>query len=177
MLIIRDAQTTDAEQIAQIQIGSFRSAYAGILPDDYLAQFDLAEQTQDWRNWMTEHPQDILLVAEEDGTLRGYALSRPQGDLPGYAAELIALHVRREFHRKGLGLALVRAAALRLEQAGCASLMLWVMGRNPSRGFYEHLGGTLLTARSIELDDEGTTAEEVAYGWADIRVLSAQSPL
>ena len=46
-------------------------------------------------------------------------------------------------------------------------MAVWVLGRNPSRKFYEALGGRLLIEKRIERG--GEWYEEVAYGWDDLR--------
>ena len=89
---IRLATLEDSPAIARIQVDSYRSAYAGILPADYLAQFSYDEQEQDWLDWPAAHPEDCLLVAEnQDREIVGYALSRPGlTGIPPYDGELLA---------------------------------------------------------------------------------------
>lgn len=45
-------------------------------------------------------------------------------------------------------------------------MLVWVLGDNPSRAFYETLGGRFLGEKDIEIG--GVRLEEVAYGWTDI---------
>jgi hypothetical protein len=49
-------------------------------------------------------------------------------------------------------------------------MMVWVLADNPSRRFYEALGGTLVTNKVIEL--AGKSLIEVAYGWYDLQPLT-----
>jgi hypothetical protein len=81
---IRDAQVSDAAGLAKVQVDSYRTAYAGILPDDYLAHFTYEEQTQDWRDLIAAGGSNILLVAPDaSGEVVGYALARPgPADVP-----------------------------------------------------------------------------------------------
>ena len=81
----------DARAIAQVQVDSYLSAYRDLLPGEYLANFTYGEQEKDWMGWQTEHPQDILLVAEEGGVVIGYALSREVPEESGWG-EVAALH-------------------------------------------------------------------------------------
>jgi hypothetical protein len=41
--------------------------------------------------------------------------------------------------------------------------MLWVLADNPTRGFYEALGGRLLGEQPIQIGNDSLA--EVAYGW------------
>ena len=169
MIQIRRATVEDSAGLARVQVDSYRTAYSGILPEGYLANFSYEEQEQDWREWQPAHPDDILYVAVDDGDeVVGYALGRPLVSGTGpYDSELVALHVRGLLRRQGIGRQLVGAIAGALRERGCTSLMLWVLEGNPSRAFYEQLEGRLAGKQTITLD-EGVTAVEVAYGWADI---------
>jgi hypothetical protein len=52
---------------------------------------------------------------------------------------------------------------LRLRQE---SALVWVLRANPSRFFYERLGGRPCGERPIPIG--GVTVEAVAYGWRDL---------
>lgn len=168
-LQIRPAVVADAAALAYIQVVSYRTAYAGIMPDDYLGYFTLEEEAEDWRRLLAGDTADRLLVAVVDAAVIGYALGRPASDVAGYACELVALHVLREQQRRGSGAALFVAMAKALRDGGCASLMLWTLERNPIRRWYEQLGGTLVARKQYEID--GTEIVEVAYGWPSIEPL------
>ena len=190
---IRPATARDAAALAHIQVHSYRTAYAGLMPADYLAHFSLEEQEQDWRDLLAEPTGDILLVAEtSDGEIAGYALGRPGPvevpalqagrELPegAYDAELISLHVRRTQQKQGIGRALVRATARALHEQGCTSLALFVLTGNPAATFYERLGAQrigekrwMIPADEAEtFDDFGFEVVEAAYGWPNIATLS-----
>jgi ribosomal protein S18 acetylase RimI-like enzyme len=172
---VRDAQMRDAEGLARVQVDSYRTAYAGILPSDYLAHFTYEEQAQDWRDLLAQAERDLLLVALDGSSdLTGYALARPgPTDIAAYDGELVALHVRQRDQRRGIGTRLIGEASRRLHERGCRSLVLWTLEQGAARGFYEKLGGQLTGRRSFEL--AGVTPGEVAYGWPDITRLHART--
>jgi len=171
---IRPAVYADSLDLAHIQVDSYRSAYADILPKEYLEHFSYAEQTQDWRDLLASEKEIILLVAETDeGQLAGYALGHTgQTEIAGYDSELDGLHVLRDQQRQGTGKALIQAIAAELRENGAESLMLWVLVQNPARALYERLGGLPLGRRKITLGEGDILAEEIAYGWSDISVLT-----
>ncbi len=189
---IRPATAHDAAALAHIQVNSYRTAYAGLMPADYLAHFTLEEQEQDWRDLLAEPTGDILLVAEMDGgEIAGYALGRPGPvkvlalqagkELPAgaYDSELVSLHVRRALQKQGVGRALVRAMAQALHGQGCSSLALFVLAGNPACTFYERLGGqrvgekrwTVPASQAGTLDEFDFEVVEAAYGWPEITAL------
>ncbi len=168
---IRPAAAADCAGLAAVQIASYRTAYADFFPPAYFAHMTAAEQTQEWRDWLIDRPEDVLLTAvSPNQTVLGYVLARAQADIhPGYDAEIMALHVRQADQRQGLGRALLRAAAQALHARGCRSAMLWTLRDNPVRAWYERLGGQLVGEKVYEVD--GRLITEVAYGWPDIHPL------
>ncbi|MBN1430605.1 MAG: GNAT family N-acetyltransferase [Anaerolineae bacterium] len=167
-LKIRQAQIEDSMGLARVQVDSYRITYKGILAPSYLEHFTYEEQEQDWHDLLASDMQDVLYIAETAiGEIAGYALGRPGiSEVVPYDSELVALHVRRSFQRQGIGRQLFKVIAEVLRQRGCTSLMLWVLEENPSRRFYEQMGGCLLDARQAS---QG--AIEVAYGWSAIESL------
>jgi len=173
---IRPAVNADCQTIARIQVDSYRSAYAPILPAAYLAQFSYAEQAQDWRDLLAAPGDQVLLVAQVERAggplLVGYALGRPRAEgLPGCDGELVALHVAAAWKRRGAGRALTRAMAQHLRGLGCRGLGLWVLADNlPARAFYQHLGGQQAGEQSFSLSDD-EHFREVGYTWPEIQTL------
>ncbi len=68
---------------------------------------------------------------------------------------------------KGIGSRLFWTLAARLTSTGHNSMYVWVLEENPSRAFYEHLGGKLLTSAQIEIGGEIMT--EISYGWQKLQ--------
>ncbi|MCX6070607.1 MAG: hypothetical protein NTU91_07070 [Chloroflexi bacterium] len=60
---IRPVYPQDAATIARIQVDGYRSAYAGILPQDYLNQFSYDDQESNWIQLLTSGTQHVVLVA------------------------------------------------------------------------------------------------------------------
>lgn len=172
-LRIRPAAPADSAALARIQVDSFRSAYAGILPDAYLQQFSYAEQTDDWRDLLTAATDDVLLVAERAGAVVGYALGRAGvSEPPGYDGELVALHVHRDQQQRGIGRKLIAAVGRALHARGCRTLVVWVLADNPARALYAALGGEPVAAQPWPGNaDYGVAVEEVAYGWRAMQPL------
>ncbi len=167
---IRPPRREDAAALARIQVDSYRSAYAGIFPQDYLNQFSYDAQEVDWIEQLASASLDVILVAEAgDSQPAGYAVGRMQAsyDAPR-DSELVSLHVRRSLQRRGIGRRLVTALAASLAARGCRAMMLWVLEANPARAFYERLGAVPLEGRKRTI-----TAYEVAYGWPDIQAIAA----
>ena len=168
---VRRAHLADCLAIAQVQVDSYRTAYAGLFPESYLVQFTYEEQAQDWREWLATLTDEVLLVAvSAEEPVLGYVLARAQQDIyPGYDAEILALHVKQPYQGAGVGSALLKAAVGQLQEWGCRSVMLWALQGNPVREWYERLGGKVLGEKRFQVD--GWDIVEVAYGWETMSTL------
>ena len=69
MPTLRTALPTDAPALGHIQVTSWRSAFRGIAPDDYLDhQVSAGNQTEDWKEIIPDAEQ-IVIVAEVENKL------------------------------------------------------------------------------------------------------------
>jgi ribosomal protein S18 acetylase RimI-like enzyme len=89
-----------------------------------------------------------------------------------HAGEIYTLYVLPDFHDLGIGRRLLRGLFDRLATRGMDSALVWVLADNPSRFFYESMGGR----RVAERDERvwGTVLTEAAYGWTDFRILGVR---
>jgi GNAT superfamily N-acetyltransferase len=168
---VREARQEDAAAIARVHVDSWRTSYRGIVPEAFLASMSYEDFENHWRGWLrgVGDPRWAYRVAElPSGRIVGFASGGPQqgSAYSDYAGELYALYLLREHQRAGIGRRLFGSVARGLAEGGNASLLAWVLARNPSRRFYEAVGGKLLGSQEIEIG--GTRLEEVAYGWPAI---------
>jgi ribosomal protein S18 acetylase RimI-like enzyme len=175
-LTVRSATPADAAEIAGIHVDTWRAAYGGIVPQDYLASLSYEESEEMWRRTTSEGGGNAgcVFVAEEGGTPFGFSSGRPRTRFSQGLAEfkgvLDTLYVLPSRQRAGAGRQLVSAVAGHLTECGVSSMVLWVLEENKiARRFYESLGGTLIGEDSLELG--GAELSEVAYGWKDLDVL------
>ena len=86
--------------------------------------------------------------------------------------EIETLYVLDDWRDLGIGRDLLRGSAERLRQRGCGSAFLWVLRDNPSRWFYQRLGGR--PAMEAQIQFAGQPLWQTAYVWAEIdRLLAA----
>lgn len=151
---------------------SWRTTYSGIVPADFLAEMSYEALEGRWRSWLTDAAEDrVFLVAESSGGVVGFAAGGPRrGEgYPEYEGELYAAYILQAHQRMGLGRRLFESVVSGLAERGTGSMLTWVLARNPSRRFYEAMGGGALGVQEIEIGS--ATLEEVAYGWTDIQKL------
>jgi ribosomal protein S18 acetylase RimI-like enzyme len=171
---IRAAYAIDTLAIARVQVDSWRTTYAGIVPADYLASLSYEHQEKFWGHIVsTVSGAAAVYVAETDtGEVVGFAASGPErSSNESYQGELYAIYLLEAYQRQGVGQQLTRAVVNGLLRHGLSSMLVWVLADNPSRAFYEAMGGHYVAERQITIGSAQLT--EVAYGWRDIRRLAA----
>lgn len=168
-MIVGPARLGDATGIAAVYVAAWRSAYANLLPADYLAGLSLVRHA-------AQHHAAIaagrgVIVAREGAEVVGFctvgrARTKGLGD-----GEVETLYVLDDWREQGLGRRLLQAGAALLERRGCASAFLWVLQDNPSRWFYERLGGR--PAMTSMTGVAGRRFTQQAYVWDPIALLTA----
>lgn len=173
-IAVRDAVPADAAAIARVHVDTWRTAYAGILPDAFLAGLAYAASESNWSQAFTANRPDTCMVVAETaaGEVVGFAFGAPEREgNPVYRGEVFAIYVLAAYQRKGVGQRLLAGAARRLRAAGMASMLLWVLRDNhAARRFYAALGGEFVAEKAITIG--GTDLMEVAYGWRDTTALA-----
>jgi SAM-dependent methyltransferase len=169
---IRQAKADDAAAIARVHVESWRTTYAGLIPENYIAKFSMDERERVWRRIIGEgkRSQYVWIAEDESGTVVGFisgGLER-SGKM-GFRGELYAIYLLAPFQRRGVGRRLAAALARRLLDERIDSMIVWVLAHNAARNFYAALGGSPDGEKPADI--AGVDLIEVAYGWKDIRPL------
>jgi len=172
-IIIRQAHPEDAAGIARVHIASWQTSYRGIFSDEFLdsRSATLDRRTLFWERYIREAGADkAFFVAEIDAEIVGFASGgKPQEVVAGFDCELYAIYLLEDAQGKGIGKQLTQEFTRAMHERGYSSLIVWVLAANNARGFYEHLGGELITDGTYEND--GQQLEKLAFGWHEITSL------
>ena len=167
---IRRATPSDASGIARVHVNSWRTTYAGLVPQDYLNELSRASREATWEESLSiAVPGKSHHVAEtENGEIVGFSVaglaSENGSDFKG---EIYAIYLLSDFQRLGVGRSLFLASCNSLLDAGISSMLLWVLEENHgARHFYESLKGEVVRTKNVNIG--GADLVEVAYGWQDI---------
>jgi ribosomal protein S18 acetylase RimI-like enzyme len=165
--MVRPAELDDADGIARAHVATWRSAYRGLLPDDFLASLSETNYAERWLRVIGDGLSRVFVVEEAEG-IAGFASGgRERAGEIGFAGELYALYVLEDAQRRGHGRELVRAVAGALREMELPDMIVWVLRDNSTaRAFYERLGGSYVRSQPITIGS--ATLEEVSYGWRDL---------
>ena len=169
MLILREATGHDAAAIAKLHADSWRSAYRGMLSDEYLDHRVHLERTALWQQRFSERAEKpfFVILAEVEEELAAFACVFPD-EHPTYGAFLDNLHVAPQRTGQGIGRRLLSAVAERLlndERRG--GLYLWVIEQNArARQFYAKAGAVEVECAELSMPD-GSRQREMRCFWAN----------
>jgi GNAT superfamily N-acetyltransferase len=170
MISIRAATEHDAVAISHVHVQSWRTTYADIVPEEYLATLNEAERVFLWREWLIRDIRAYIadLEGEIVGFISGGAVREP---IQTYDAELYAIYLLEHAQRQGIGTALLKRLAESLLSKGFTSMIVWVLEKNPSRHFYARSSAQIVTTKDIQIG--GVMLSEVAYGWPALQAITS----
>ncbi len=155
-MIIRKMEEKDIESVVDIKIFGWLTAYKGIIADEDLeiVKNSRAERIEKRKK---DFRESHFIVAEENGEVVGFSRYVDDGshssEVPDADCELIALYVKPEFKRRGIGSTLLNYVRDEFRQNGKTRMILWCLKENyPSRKFYETMGGHLVAEKEFELN-------------------------
>lgn len=167
---IRAAEPGDAAGIARVHVDSWRTTYPDILPPEVLASLSYHRRETAWVELLSRR-EGVNLVAEDPaGQIVGFTSGGAnREDDPQFAAELYAIYLLSTAQGQGVGRRLTHDTMAWLAEHGMHSMLVWVAAANPSRGFYESLGGQYVRSKMASVG--GVEIEEVSYGWPDTALI------
>lgn len=178
MAIIGRATPRSAAGIARVYVETWRSTYAGMLPDQVLLAMGPERQRNEWlRQIQSQSPGFRVIVAAEIGEgVVGFVSCglSAWGDEMGLGrggstpvGEIFTLYVLPDFQGNGIGRQLLLAAFQSLRESGADQAMVWVLRDNPNRYFYEAMGGRVAAERQSKM--WGMSVAETAFSWTDLK--------
>jgi GNAT superfamily N-acetyltransferase len=189
VVTIRPARPDDAAAVADVWSQTWRAAYTGLMPADFLAEVTGPQGVgrrvdQLARELTDERCRQGLIVAETADSRRpdvsaetrivGYARFGPERDADGPArplpatpadgakAELYAIYVRPQQWSTGAGRCLIGAVIERVSALRYGTLSLWVLEANTrARRFYERAG--FAATGESKTEDRFASVAEIRY--------------
>jgi len=166
---IRRADVKDADGIAKVHIDTMRATYQGIYSAEFLTSLSYDNSLQRWQTvYLNPKSRDVTYVAEDDSMgIVGFVICGEDRDNdPTYKGEIIGLYILQNMQRRGIGKQLMLAAVKELKSKNLDSMIVWVLADNPSKRFYEQLGGEHVQTRYTTIG--GKQFREYGYGWKDL---------
>ena len=183
MISIRRARPGDAAAIGAVHVAVWQTTYAGVLPQNYLSGLSALRLGAFYQRAVSDrrdaHAVFVAVAGDvaagEEPQVVGFA-SGGRARRAGLAeGEIETLYLLDDHRECGTGRRLMRAMGAHLRAVGCGSALVWVLRDNPSRWFYQRLGGRPAAREVIKV--AGQPVEQMAFVWDPIEsLLSATVP-
>ncbi len=164
---VRGAMPSDAAAMGALHVAAWRSAYRGVMSDEYLDGLDPNTFGLRWESSLREGTvgSTVLVALREKRIVAMCAVGpfRSRSEDADPTGELWMLNADPSAFGTGVAVALHKAALQTLVDQGHRSIALWVVDRNPrARRFYEREGWV---ADGVERVDEvgGSPIHELRY--------------
>ncbi len=169
---IRNIKKEDIPQVVDIQIRAWRTAYKGIIDDDFLGKMDKEERIKKREKDYTENS---FIVAELNNEVVGFCryidnIEKIQ-EIPEADCELRALYVKPELKHNGIGRKMFEYAVNEFRNLGKRKMIIGCLKDNePSKKFYDKIGGRVIKERLIHIGNRDY--EEVIFEYDVIKYKS-----
>jgi ribosomal protein S18 acetylase RimI-like enzyme len=142
---VRAARASDASGLARVQVASWRSAFAGLVPDAVIAELTSEEAVRQfaerWREAISAPPTSkhrVHVAVEKPGEpeILGFAAAGPATDedlWPGTDGELYELHVLPSVAAEGHDQRLLHAVADTFAEDGFSTGYTWTLAGDEAR--------------------------------------------
>lgn len=155
---VRPARSADVDEIARIQLVTWRTAYSAVIPAQVLNRLTHEDIAAQWAQAVADppSPRHQVLVALDNEAPTGFAAFGPADDEgldPTSTGLVTTLLVEPRWGRRGHGSRLLAATVDLLRADGVSTAVTWILDRDPaSRSFYASAGWELDgAARSLDM--------------------------
>lgn len=137
MEIRRFLESDDIDEVSRVYAQSWKSAYSGIVPQDYLD--GIAENR--WSQILVSELSNLWVVSNGKQIIGSSTYAPARDEKYAGWGEIISIYLLPEYFHLGIGTKLLRASMGELFSMGYGNLYLWVLEDNRSaREFYEKNG-------------------------------------
>ena len=163
MTTVRQATTADAEAIGRVQVETWRTAYAGLLPPETIESFDVGARQAMWRDGLGRAPRpgSATFVALVEDEVVGFATVGASHSEDG-AGELYAIYVDPKHWGHGAGRALIERSETSLRESGFANALLWVLDVHERAEWFSRAAGWKRDGEKTDVF-QGATVTELRY--------------
>lgn len=130
-------ETDSREEISNIYEQSWKYAYKGIIPQDYLDSI----QSGQWCKAFDNPERYTLVMLKDDKIIGTSSYCKSRWEKYKDWGEIISIYFLPEYMGKGYGKSLLEKAVEELKAMGFETIFLWVLEDNHrARHFYEKCG-------------------------------------
>lgn len=162
-IIIRKVEPKDIQSVVDIQVNGWKTAYKGIISDDFLESMNKEEKINKRKK---DYNKTGFIVAELKNEIVGFCRyidnNTYSKNLDYIDCEILALYVKVDLKYRGIGTKLFEYVKHEFQTKNKSKMILWCLKENdPSKKFYKKMGGKIVEEKEIEL--KGKKYREVGF--------------
>lgn len=167
---IRKANLEDADKIAAVHVASWKETYNGILKEEFLSNLKVEDRLDLWKETLSNPKEEapVLVAEDHQGEIVGFASFGPERSEADIDGELYAIYILKSNVGQGIGTQLFKEGIKLMQSEGYSSLLVWVLNENPSKYFYESMGGQRYQQEEIRIAGENHL--EISYIWKELLI-------
>jgi ribosomal protein S18 acetylase RimI-like enzyme len=159
---IKLAEKDDAEKIARVAAQTFTETFAWYNTEENMREYNESHFNTDQILKEITDVTSVLYVALFNEEIIGYAKLKnsetPEEIVSSTSIEIERLYVKKEFHDKKVGLALINACIEKAKEKNAEVIWLGVWEHNPRAiNFYSKIGFTKFGQHIFQLGDDAQT--------------------
>ena len=163
---IREIHNEDIKSLARVHVDCWWETYRNIISESYLQNLKYTDRQEMWEKLIPRRPEDggtLVVFSEEENDVVGFCdFGKAREHEHGFGGEVYALYLLRRYQGNGIGRKLLERVKEEFKKRRVDSFYLWVLKDNPTKGFYEKVGGKFLKSQPLEMD-ECEHIEELFY--------------
>lgn len=162
---IRNIREEDIPSAVDIQIEGWKTAYKGIIDDNFLNSMDREKKIEQRKK---DYKQDGYIVAERNGEIVGFCRYIDNNtytpNILEIDCEIVALYVKPDFKYNGIGTKLFEFVTNEFKNKNRTKMIIWCLKDNePSKKFYAKMGGVIVKEKVVEIGEKEYLEVEFLY--------------
>lgn len=159
MEIRKVSETDDFEEIANIYATSWKVAYQGIVPQNYLNKLT----GSNWAPILMKSKNDVFVIIENKKYVGVSSVCEARDEKKRGWGEIISIYLLPDYFGKGYSKQLIDISVTELKARGFNNIYLWVLEDNVrARRFYEK-NGFIEDKETATVTIEGKELKEIRY--------------
>lgn len=145
--MIRKATMDDVDSIAEIIVSSWKTAYAGIVDEDYSTNLKKEKYITIFRNNI-EEKKELIFVYDNIG-VKGFVSGVVHDG--AYDCEVIGLYISPLYQGQKIGTALLKRIMEEFKNYGKRKLIIWTLENAKNNTFYRKMGGQIKEYKNLQI--------------------------
>ena len=155
-VVIRNVKRDDILSIVDIQINGWKTAYKGIIDDNFL---NAMSKTGKIETRKKDYMKNGFIVAEINKEVVGFCRYIDSNDftkdIPEIDCELLSIYVKPELKYNGIGTKLFQFVVNEFKKKNKTKMIVWCFKDNEaSKKFYTKMGGKILKEKLIRIGEK-----------------------